>query len=196
MSQCKVMSWRRINGDGCLQTPVVYDYPFNYRIVKFSILALIIPHFLKVTNQMVCRPLWEVGRFLIQLLHSTMPCKLWMEIKRHDLARANELKSTIHYESTPRKTALSCLNFHLFNHSWILLAHWPVKSISLSNHKKPSLLAVPWNTWWQHPPTHPYVHNSVVGLSRKYKCASWANTWQKWRAKLIKRRKDTGIWVN
>ena len=26
---CNITSWRHVHGDGCLQTPVVYDYPFN-----------------------------------------------------------------------------------------------------------------------------------------------------------------------
>ena len=27
---CNVTSWRHVHGDGCSQTPVVYDYPFNF----------------------------------------------------------------------------------------------------------------------------------------------------------------------
>ena len=30
MLWCNVTSWRHVHGDGCLQTPVVYDYPFNW----------------------------------------------------------------------------------------------------------------------------------------------------------------------
>ena len=30
MLWCNVTSWCHVHGDGCLQTPVVYDYLFNF----------------------------------------------------------------------------------------------------------------------------------------------------------------------
>ena len=37
---CNVTSWRHVHGDGCLQTPVVYDYPFNFNGIKLHALWL------------------------------------------------------------------------------------------------------------------------------------------------------------
>ena len=32
MLWCNVTSWCHVHGDGCWQTPVVYDYPFNFKV--------------------------------------------------------------------------------------------------------------------------------------------------------------------
>ena len=37
LSCCNVMSWRHIHGDGCLQTPIISDYQFNFKLWKYII---------------------------------------------------------------------------------------------------------------------------------------------------------------
>ena len=47
-----ITSWRHVHGDGCLQTPVVYDHPFNFSFILAHLVKMNYYHYFIVSNKL------------------------------------------------------------------------------------------------------------------------------------------------